>query len=70
MKDACSKEQVSKPILIPKPISKTLEDQANRRARAFEADYMDGAHDLWVLLNNKLPGDLMWRIQRELNKNL
>jgi hypothetical protein len=67
MKDSCYKPQISKPILVPKSLSKILDEQACRKARCFEADYMDGAHDLWVLLHHKLPGDLMWRIERELN---
>ena len=42
----------TKPILMPKEIATVIEHQS-KRARAFESDYVDGAHDLYVLLTHK-----------------
>lgn len=49
-----SKQQKEKtPILMPSEIKKVIEQQAKARARGFEADYVDGAHDLYVLLTHQ-----------------
>lgn len=42
----------TKPILLPRSISEKIKQQAKSRVRGFEADYIDGAHDLYVLLTH------------------